>query len=80
MFTLFTPVGIAVGMLLTGTNILVEAVFLSLSGGTFLYVSTSEIIVEEFSVTKHKYSKFGMFMIGAIIIALLALWEDLNGS
>jgi len=79
MFSLFTPIGILIGMILTSTNVLVEAVFLSLSGGTFLYVSTTEIIVEEFSITKHKYSKFLAFMIGAIFVGLLALWETLSG-
>lgn len=79
LFSLFTPIGIVAGMLLEDSNILIEAIFLSLSGGTFLYVAASEVIVEEFSVTKHKFSKYFMYLIGAIFVALLALWETLSG-
>lgn len=79
MFSCFTPFGIIAGMFLSGSNILIEAIFLSLSGGTFLYVSASEIIVEEFSVTKHKYSKYLLFIIGTVFVALLSLWETLSG-
>lgn len=78
IFSIFSPIGILIGMFLSGSNTLVEAIFLSLSGGTFLYISASEIIVEEFSVTKYKYSKYLMFLIGAIFVAGLALWEVFN--
>lgn len=77
IFSCFTPIGIVIGMFLMKTTILIEAIFLSLSGGTFLYIAASEVIVEEFSVTKYKVEKFIMFLIGALFIAILAYLEDL---
>lgn len=55
-----------------------EAVFLSLSGGTFLYIAASEIIIEEFSVSKNKYVKFIVYIIGCLFVALLAVVEVFN--
>lgn len=55
-----------------------EAIFLSLSGGTFLYIAASEIIIEEFSVTKNKYVKFIVYIIGCLFVALLAVVEVFN--
>lgn len=55
-----------------------EAIFLSLSGGTFLYIAASEIIIEEFSVSKNKYVKFIVYIIGCLFVALLAVVEVFN--
>lgn len=76
MFSLFTPLGITVGMFASGTSILLEAVFLSLAAGSFIYISASEVIVEEFSVSRHKYLKFTFFFLGAILVCLLTLIEQ----
>ena len=46
--------------------------------GTFLYVAASEVIVEEFAVTKYKYQKFFCYLIGGILIALLAVLEHMG--
>lgn len=75
MFSLFTPLGITIGMFASGSNILLEAVFLSLAAGSFIYISASEVIVEEFSVSRHKYLKFIFFFLGAILVCLLTLIE-----
>ena len=47
LFSLTTPVGILMGMQVAGSNVLVDVTFLGLSGGTFIYVACSEIIVAE---------------------------------
>jgi len=71
-------------MILSGTSIIVEAVALALSTGindifkiigTFLYVSASEVIVEEFTSTKYKYRKFGLFLLGGILVGSLVFLE-----
>lgn len=64
-----------VGLCLTGTNKLIEGIILGLSAGTFIYVAASEVIVEEFAVTKYKYSKYFVYFIGAVFIYGLAAWE-----
>jgi len=78
LFSFFTPIGIIIGMFLASSNELVEAIFLALSTGTFLYVSASEVIVEEFAVTKYKYQKFIMYLLGGILIAGLAVIEKMG--
>lgn len=71
IFTLSTPIGILISMLIEGVFPSVEGIVLALSAGTFLYIAACEIVVEEFSVSKHKYSKFACFTGGLALIASL---------
>lgn len=73
LFALFTPFGIMISSIFYKNYELLRGVFLSLASGSFLYVSTSVIIIEEFSLTKKKYSKFFLFLIGGIITGILVL-------
>ena len=57
-FTFFTPVGILIGMYFSKSGFLIEGIMLSISSGTFVYVSTSEVIVEEFSSKGSKHLKY----------------------
>jgi zinc transporter 1/2/3 len=52
-----------------------EGVVLGLSAGTFIYVAASEVIVEEFAVTKYKFIKFFFYTIGGIFVGILAMME-----
>ena len=53
IFALITPVGTVIGLIVKqSSNELVEAIFLSVSSGTFFYLSMSEILVEEFEKKK----------------------------
>ncbi len=54
---------------------MVEGIILAISTGTFIYVAASEVIVEEFAITKHRFSKFFMYLVGGIIVAGLAILE-----
>jgi zinc transporter 1/2/3 len=78
LFSIFTPVGIVIGMILVGKNSLIVGIFLSLAAGTFIYVSASEVIVEEFSVTRYKYQKYVLYLLGGLFVGLLAFMEVLN--
>jgi len=44
-----SPIGIILGWLLSDLGNLMTGVFMSFSAGTFLYISTIEVIVEEFN-------------------------------
>ena len=56
LFALATPIGIILGMALQRGSDMVEIVFNSFAGGTFLYIAASEVIVEEFSMPdRHKW-------------------------
>ena len=48
---------------------------MSLSVGTFLYIAASEIIVEEFSISRYKWIKILFMLIGAGIIFGMTIWE-----
>jgi hypothetical protein len=56
-------------MLIMEAPPLVNIIFSGLAGGTFLYISASEVVVEEFSVPKCKWIKLIGFVIGALIIS-----------
>ena len=71
LFGVFTPIGVTLGILLGGSSEMVEMVFSCLAGGSFLYISCSEVIVEEFSISEHRFLKLFFFIIGIAIIASL---------
>jgi len=75
VFSLTAPMGIIIGMLISGSNKLVDVVFLSISGGTFIYVACSEIIVNEFSRGHYKALKVLFVILGVVVISLLWLLE-----
>ena len=50
MFALATPFGIFIGMLVQGSNEMLEITMSSFAAGTFIYIAASEVIVEEFSI------------------------------
>lgn len=77
IFSLFGPLGVFLGLCLSSliNSPVVTGIFLGISSGTFLYVACSEVIVEEFAASKYKYQKFGLYLFGAILCAVLALIE-----
>lgn len=83
LFSLMTPLGICLGIFFSGFSELVEGVFLAISAGSylffniigsFIYISSSEIVIEEFSVSKFKNEKFLGFLTGAAIVCILTLF------
>lgn len=75
MFACFSPFGVILGLLLGDTNEMVEVVFSCLAGGTFMYIAMSEVIVEEFSIPKYKYTKLLFFILGIGVITSLHFLE-----
>ena len=57
------------------SGLLVEGIMLSISSGTFIYVSTSEVIVEEFSSKGSKYLKFLFYLMGGLLTVLLNILQ-----
>ena len=72
LFALTTPLGIGIGMQLAETSQLLDTVLLSISGGTFIYVACSEIIVHEFDRTGNKCVKLLLVVVGGAVIT--SLW------
>lgn len=77
IFSLTTPLGIATGMFLidefsSSTKIL-ECIFNALATGTFLYIATIDVIVEEFR-EKTSVFKFLLLICGIALMAGVAVW------
>jgi len=75
LFSIFTPIGILLGMVLLEGNPILEGIFLAISSGTFLYISASEVIIEEFAITKYRYEKYIIFISGGFFAGVLAYIE-----
>jgi zinc transporter 1/2/3 len=76
LFSLFTPLGITIGMMIESQNSLLTGVFLALSAGTFLYISASEVIVEEFSISRYKLIKYFLYLLGGVFMGCLCYFEN----
>ena len=75
IFSLATPLGTAIGLVLSDANELTTICCSCLAAGTFFYIAASEIVVEEFSVQKQKWLKYFMFLFGACFITALSFFE-----
>jgi zinc transporter ZupT len=75
LFSFATPFGTTLGIILNSAPKMVSIVFTSLAGGSFIYVSCSELIVEEFSLPGNRWLKLLSFLLGAVFIGLLLLLE-----
>lgn len=77
-FALSTPIGVAIGLGLTGESVLVSSVLLSISTGTFIYVSCTEIIQSEFERGYPEWVQFIFVTFGGALI--VSLWFVENGK
>ena len=75
IFACATPLGIGIGMIVSGSSELTDIIFSSLAGGTFVYIACSEVIVEEFSTPDYKWIKMVFFLLGAALITSLNFIE-----
>lgn len=69
LFSMFTPFGVMLGYFIGNMSHLIKGICLGLAAGAFVYVSGSVVIIEEFTVTKYKYSKFFCYLIGGMATA-----------
>ncbi len=78
-FSMMTPLGVLLGVafeaLLTGSGErMFEGVFDGLAAGTFVYIASLDIIVEEFASPDRRWSKFWLLAMGLGIMAAIAMW------
>ena len=73
-FSLATPFGVIIGLILSGISQMIEIIFMSLAAGSFTYIACSEVIVEEFEHCHHRWPKMGMFLLGVAFITLLTIF------
>jgi zinc transporter 1/2/3 len=79
LFSLMTPIGIALGTVLavalaSDAAVAFEAVFDALAAGTFLYVATVDIVHEAFGKAADRRLKLSLAGAGFAVMAVLAIW------
>jgi len=75
VFALGTPVGLLTGLLLSNTTDIVAGCLNALSVGTFLYITLTEIIPDEFDGT-NRWQKFIAYLLGLSIMPVATIWQD----
>ena len=80
LFASSTPlgglIGIALGQAIEGRLAArVEAVFLSIAAGTFMYVATFDVLRDEFPHASGRFSKWLAMALGVVGMSLLAIWS-----
>ncbi|KAL4449823.1 hypothetical protein ABPG74_008196 [Tetrahymena malaccensis] len=65
------PIGIAIGWILSDSGSLVSGILMSISAGTFIYISTQEVIAEEFSKIRYQVTKFLFYLLGVGFVSSL---------
>lgn len=84
LFSLTLPIGIGMGMALNASGGVATGILLALSSGSFLYISTVEILPEEFGhrrvdcngLTIHRSFKIAFLLLGSVVAILLGVWEE----
>lgn len=77
MFSLATPVGVVLGMMLhIVLSEVTVAYFMAFSCGTFLYFGATEVVVEEFSAGRTHWVKFGWFCIGIALMVCIKVFLE----
>lgn len=71
-FSISTPIGMTIGILVSDSPSLVSIVLLSISSGTFIYVSCTEILQHEFERGLNKLGQFISVCLGGAMI--IGLW------
>jgi len=77
---IMNPIGILIGWVLSGQGHVVTGIFQAISAGTFLYIASGEVIVNEFNLKRHRYLKFFLFCIAILFITSLFFLEQLAGG
>jgi len=80
IFSLATPLGIGIGIALTNVNYLVNSLMMGLSAGTFVFIASSEIIVEEFNVGRYKFPKYVFYLLGVALMSSVYWIEKACGG
>jgi zinc transporter 1/2/3 len=75
---IMNPIGVGLGWILSSQGYLITSIFEGISAGTFVYIATMEVIVEEFSISRYKWQKFGIFLIAIAFICSIWFMEQLT--
>lgn len=68
---LIGPIGVIMGMLLKSIFNNIDVLFMGFVSGSFLFVSASEVMIEEFTINFYKKAKFISFFVGIFLVVIL---------
>lgn len=66
------PIGIGIGWIMADKGPIYTGIFVSISVGTFIYISTMEMLTEEFAISSYKWQKYFIFVIAVAFVS--SLW------
>ena len=69
-------IGLLTGIILTNQGQLIMACFMSISAGTFLYISTAEVLLEQ--VEKMNKRKFIAMVLAVAFVSGLVVFEKIQ--
>ncbi|KRX05287.1 hypothetical protein PPERSA_00588 [Pseudocohnilembus persalinus] len=72
------PIGIGLGWIMSDQGDMWTGIFTSISAGTFIYIASMEVLVEEFNLKRYKWPKFIMFLVSIPFISMLWVLEQLT--
>ncbi|KAM3128226.1 hypothetical protein pb186bvf_019645 [Paramecium bursaria] len=75
---IMNPIGIIIGWIISSQNDYLISIFYAISAGTFLYISTIEVIVEEFNISRYKCCKYICYMSAIGFVSLVWYIEQLE--
>ena len=79
MFAVMTPLGVGLGTFLASafsgtTDIIFEAWFDALAAGTFVYITTFDILPKAMKADKNHWLQWSMATVGFGLMAMIAIW------
>lgn len=73
---LLNVIAIGIGWIISSSGPVVEAIFLSISAGTFLAISTLELLGEQLDSRKYIYIKFLLLVFATAFVASIWFFEN----
>ncbi|CAD8111030.1 unnamed protein product [Paramecium primaurelia] len=77
---IMNPIGIGIGWIMADKGPLYTGIFVSISVGTFIYISTMETLTEEFSISQYKWGKYLIFLVAISFVSSLWFIEQAVGG
>ncbi|CAD8116244.1 unnamed protein product [Paramecium sonneborni] len=70
-----SPIGIFLGMLISNQSILIIGIVQSITAGSFIYIASTELIVEEFNKIQNQTFQYILYLLGIILMSLIVYFE-----
>ncbi|CAD8076958.1 unnamed protein product [Paramecium sonneborni] len=72
---LLSPIGILIGIIIARESTLISGIVQSITAGTFIYIASTELIVEEFNKNNNKLIKYILYLLGIMLMSFIVYLE-----